>query len=213
VAQIFAALILAAGAFYGVYKGAVYAVDRLAAQLREERSLAEERLDAEERRVQMQLDAEAARLDRQLAHDRRMRDLIELRAMLDEVATATGTAIDLVAKARGAKQVSDALKETAIAGPLERDAKDAFDSALPGVQALLHQLQRLRFRFGDAHPVTRKFVEMRESLMAALLDPDKSEEATDTGLEKAGREYIEFVNLCRPFIGVEEVSVAPGDSA
>lgn len=211
--QIVAALILAAGAFYGVYKGAVYAVDRLAAQLREERSLAEERLDAEARRIQMQLDAEAARLDRQLAHDRRMRDLIELRAMLDEVATETGAAIDLVAKARGAKQVSDALKGTPFAGALEQDAKEAFDVALPGVTALLHQLQRLRFRFGDVHPITQKFIEMRASLMTALLDPDKSQEATDAGLEKTGREYIEFVDLCRPFIGVEEVPVALGDSA
>jgi len=49
VTQIIGALILAAGAVYGVYKGAVYAVDRLVAQLSEERSLSEDRPEASTR--------------------------------------------------------------------------------------------------------------------------------------------------------------------
>jgi hypothetical protein len=56
--QIIAAVILAGGAYFGVWKGAVYAVNRLSAQLGEERALSEERLDAESDRLQMQLDAE-----------------------------------------------------------------------------------------------------------------------------------------------------------
>src|ERR1044072_7398628 len=77
VLQIIAALILAGGAFYGVWKGAIYAADRLSAQMAEQRHLADRRLDAE-----------AARLDKQLAHDRWARDVEELRRMVDEAATA-----------------------------------------------------------------------------------------------------------------------------
>ncbi len=83
--QIIAALILAGGAFFGVYKGAAYAVDRLAAQLAEGRRLSDERLEAEAKRLQMQLDAEATRLSRQLQHDREMRDLEEMRRKLDQI--------------------------------------------------------------------------------------------------------------------------------
>lgn len=82
--QIIAATILAGGAFFGVWKGAVYAVDRLSAQLAVERRLSEERLDAEAERLQMQLNAEAKRLERQLEHDRTMRDRDAVRTLLDE---------------------------------------------------------------------------------------------------------------------------------
>lgn len=94
--QILGAMILAGGAFFGVWKGAVYAAGRLGAQLAEERDRSDERLDAEAGRLQMQLDAqgvrlqkqldaEAARLDRQLRHDRAMRDLEEARKKIDGV--------------------------------------------------------------------------------------------------------------------------------
>jgi hypothetical protein len=88
VEQIIAALILAVGAFFGVWKGAIYAADRLAAQIAEQRELEDRRLDAEGSRLQAQLDAEAARLERQLKHDREMRDLEEMRRTFDGISVS-----------------------------------------------------------------------------------------------------------------------------
>jgi hypothetical protein len=96
VEQILGALILAAGALFGVRKGAVYATDRLVAQLADERERSDKRLDAEAQRLEVQLnaerdrftqqlDAEAVRHGAQLRHDREMRDLEEMRAKLDGV--------------------------------------------------------------------------------------------------------------------------------
>ena len=162
--QIVAALILAGGAFFGVYRGAVYAVDRLVFQLREERRLSEERLDAEEKRLQMQLDAESARLakqldaeserlDRQLAAERYKQDRAELRDILDDGAVLLAQALDQLQAVRREIEVDPNPNSS-----LAKLELNSLPNSIKGFGQLSDEIDRywqrlmLRFRVSDKIP-------------------------------------------------------------
>jgi hypothetical protein len=200
-------LVLAAGALLGVWLGATYAARRLEVQLDEQAHWYGQRLVEETQRLEQQLLAESKRLERQLEHDHRMRDLDELRSMLDDVGAAMATAIELVAQAEALGAMAGLME-----GPnapdreaWKADRKKAQSDALAALQGgLLVQLQRLRFRFGDDHGVTRKFTEMRNTLMTNLLRKESADDQAEEDSRGVGRQYLEFVELCRPYVGVRD---------
>lgn len=151
--QIIAALILAGGAFFGVYKGAVYAVHRLSAQLDEERHLSEERLDAEAGRLQMQLDAEAERLDKQLAHDRWMREVEELRRLIDDAAAAGLAAGNAVHAFRGPVRY-----QVETGKPMPAGYPGLRQEATSAVQGMQGFVERLELRLGRGHDLPASFL-------------------------------------------------------
>ncbi|MGP1666413.1 MAG: hypothetical protein ACTS5I_11005, partial [Rhodanobacter sp.] len=205
--QIIAALILACGAYFGVYKGAVFAVHRLSAQLDEDRRLSEERLDAEARRLQMQLDAEADRLDTQLAHDRWMREVDELRRLIDESAAAGLTAGNAVHALRGPVryEVSTGRVSKFYLG-LSQEAK----SSVQGMQGFV---ERLELRLGSGHDLPTGFsswqLAVEEALEALETRPPTKEMLRAGGerLTTSSEKYRNFMEAARGYVRLEP----PGD--
>jgi hypothetical protein len=207
--QIVAAIILAAGAFYGVYKGAVYAVERLTAQLAEERRLAEERLDAEAERLQTQLDAEAERLTRQLSHDRSMREIEELRRMIDEAATTglkAGSAVH-VFRSQVGWIVEDDGEVNAMYATKRADAHQA-------VSEMQGFVERFELRLGPGHAVPWAFSEWQVAIESALslfetTPPDL--DALRNGskqLDSSAENYLDFMDASRSCVRLDPPLVA-----
>jgi hypothetical protein len=200
VTQIVAALILAGGAFYGVYKGAVYAVDRLAAQLTEERRLSEERLDAEARRLQMQLDADAERLEKQLAHDRWMREVEELRRLIDDAAAAGLDAGNAVHAFRGPVRSQ---VDTGKPGPGYIGARQ---NAIASVQGMQGFVERLELRLGREHVLPTAFSAwqhtMEEAIEALETTPPTKELLIEgsTKLKISSERYLKFMDASRDYV-------------
>jgi hypothetical protein len=225
VEQIIAALILALGAFYGVWKGAIYAADRLAAQLAEERQLSDERLEAEGRRVQRQLDAEAARLDKQLEaetkrleqqleseadrldkqlkHDRWMREVDELRRLIDEAASAGLMAGNAVHAFRGYVRYAE---DNDTIGPGYIGARQ---QATEGVQGMQGFVERLELRLGPEHALPGGFsswqVAMEEALAKLETTPPTKELLREAGedLKESSARYLNFMGLAREYVQLE----------
>lgn len=223
--QIIAALILAFGAFYGVWKGAIYAADRLSAQLAEERQLSDERLEAEGRRVQTQLDAEAARLDKQLEaetrrleqqlaseaerldkqlkHDRWMREVDELRRLIDEAASAGLVAGNAVHALRGYARFAE---ENDTIGPGYIDARQRANDGVQGMQGFV---ERLELRLGQKHALPSAFSSWQVAMEEALdklettpLNKDLLREAGEDLKESSAR-YLNFMRLARQYVQLE----------
>jgi hypothetical protein len=203
VEQIIAALILAGGAFFGVYKGAVYAVHRLSAQLDEERRLSEERLDAEAGRLQMQLDAEAERLDKQLAHDRWMREVEELRRLIDDAAAAGLAAGNAVHALRGP-----------IRYEVQADKMSSFylglsQAAASAVQGMQGFVERLELRLGRGHELPEAFSSWQhtmEEAIEALETRPPTREMLRQGSEKlaaSSEKYLVFMESARNYVRLE----------
>ncbi len=210
--QIIGALILAVGAFYGVWKGAAYATDRLVAQLTEERTLSDERLDAEARRLQMQLDAEAARLDkqldaesarldRQLAHDRWMREVEELRQLVDEAAAAGLAAGNAIHGFRG--PVRFAVGQEGALGP---GYLSTHQDAMAGVQGMQGFVERLELRLGRGQPLPSAYsswqLTMEQSVDALSSNPPTKETLREgsTKLKEASGQYLAFMESARNYV-------------
>lgn len=206
--QIIAAVILAGGAFFGVWKGAVYAVDRLSAQLGEERALSEERLDAERGRLQMQLDAEAKRLGRQLAHDRWMREVEELRRLIDDAAATGLTAANAVHELR------EPIRQELDGGDCGDDFPDQVRRATSAVQRMQGIVERLELRLGPEHRVPVSFSGWQSAIEEALEYLEDSP-ATKEHLRKGGERlkvsserYLAFMDAARDYVRLDP----PGDA-
>ena len=195
--QIIGALILAAGAFYGVYKGAVYASDRLSAQLKEERSLSEERIRAEERRLRMQLDSEAARLERQLAHDRWMREVEGLRQLIDEAASAGLAAGNEVHEVR----------------ELVRTAEwylDKVEDAKLAVRGMQGFVERLELRLGKGHALPAAYSAWQLAVEEAIEPLEEGLAVAQARLQETGRKikesaelYVAFMDAAREYVQMD----------
>ena len=201
--QIIAAIILAAGAFYGVYRGAAYAVDRLVAQLTQERVLSEERLDAEEKRLQMQLDAEAKRLDRQLAHDRWMREVEELRRLIDEAAAAG------LAAGNAAHSLREPLRLELQSGEESPDFEPRHREAIAAAQGMQGFVERLELRLGHDHELPSAFSRWQHTIEEAL-ESLEAEPPTKALLLEGGRRltasserYLEFMDASRLYVRLD----------
>jgi hypothetical protein len=222
VTQIVAALILAGGAFFGVYKGAVYAVDRLIYQLQEERRLSEERLDAEAKRLEMQLDAESdrlarqldaesERLDRQLSADRDKQDRAELREILDEGAILLAQALARVNETQS--EVETPLSERPTVAEYQLKAPL---STVTGFEQLSNEIDRywqrlmLRFRVSDDIPKAVSSARQAfDSAMAVLsvkrkeIDDEKIQQF-NTHRDVFEDKHAEFLLECRRRFGIKE---------
>lgn len=201
--QILAALILAGGAFYGVYKGAVFAANRLGAQLDEERRLSEERLGAEAGRLQMQLDAEAHRLDKQLAHDRWMREVEELRRLIDEAAAAGLAAGNAIHAFRGPLRYE---VETGNSSPLHLGRLQEAISAVQGMQGFV---ERLELRLGRGNEIPTSFSSwqhtMEEAIETLETTPPTKEILQEGGerLTASSGRYLAFMESARDYVRLE----------
>jgi hypothetical protein len=208
VEQIVGSVILAGGAFFGVWKGAVYAVDRLSAQLGEERALSEERLDAEGERLQRQLDAEAERLGRQLAHDRWMREVEELRRLIDDAAE-TG-----LAAGNAVHELREPLRQEIESGDPGDDFPDEVRRATSAVQSMHGLVERLELRLGRGHRVPTAFAAWQSAIEEAL-EYLESSPATRDLLRKGGdrlkvssHRYLAFMDAARDYVRLDP----PGDT-
>jgi hypothetical protein len=203
VSQIIAAIILAAGAYYGVYKGAVFAIGRLSGQLTEERRLSEERLDAEAERLQMQLDAEDRRLERRLAHDRWMREVEELRRLVDEAAAAGLDAGNAVHALRGP------VRQQVETGKPGRLSIGALQSAISAVQGMQGFVERLELRLGRGHELPAAFsawqTAMEEAIEALETSPPTKEllRRGSERLKVSSEKYLLFMDASRAYVRVD----------
>jgi hypothetical protein len=226
VEQIVGALILAAGAFYGVWRGAVYAADRLMAQLHEERTLSDERLAAEAHRLQMQLDAEAQRLDKQLdtdaerleqqlkaeaerldkqlAHDRWMREVEELRRLIDEAAAAGLAAGNAIHAFRG--PVRWAANNEGRLGATYLPAHQAATAAVQGMQGYV---ERLELRLDQGHAISTAYsawqLMLEHAIDALAATPPTTEALTQAGtkLKESASQYLDFMSTARKYVQLE----------
>jgi hypothetical protein len=220
--QIVAALIIALGAFIGIYAGAVYAAQRLFDQLNEERRLAGERLDAEAQRLQMQLNAEsdrlqmqldaaAERLTQQLRADRENQNRTELRDVLDSGA-------ELLAKANG--EMYDANSQATRAEKREWSDDDergkkfipAVEDYGETVEAFGSYWQRLLLHFKHKDSITvsvDKAMDLFGEGMRAVYVPRKQLDkerlsAMDEKHDEFNGAYVEFLYECRKRFGVTD---------
>lgn len=170
VEQIVGALILAVGAFLGVWRGAVYAIDRLEIQLLEQRFLHRE-----------QLDSEMKRLREQLIHDRNMRDRDEARKLLDDalrtMSDATVGVAQIAASAGVFQLISGRLHQYVVsAGGGDIEERAALSTAL----GMGDEVFRLKLRFGKSHPLCASYAEVRDKALEILSDSSLEIESGST---------------------------------
>jgi hypothetical protein len=128
---------------------------RQRADLAAERERQEKALEAENARHRQTISADFGRLDKQLAHDRRLADLADLRGVLDEAAIA----LDRAAQAHrpvGARVLADPLNYEGL-----RESQREIQEVRETCDALL---ARLRIRLGQDDPVTKGFAQPTEAL-------------------------------------------------
>ncbi len=107
-------------------------------------------------RQERALQAEQRRLDHQLAHEREMADLAELRSVLEDAATALMAAFD------DYKEAATALWEASKASDNEQHrqrARLAIGKARAAGIALVRPLQRIAIRMDSTHPAASAFVQ------------------------------------------------------
>jgi hypothetical protein len=156
-------------------------------------------------RMERQLTEETGRLERQLAHDREMRDREELRRTLDEAAGTYSVAGEEAAQLLN-------LGHRRTEGEGEDEYRRHYLSARDKAHSAFIQKERLQFRFGDddlAAEFTSAFNKMSDALTA--LEPGPSAAALDSAdelLDEAVGHYLEFSKLCRPYVDV--IKIRPG---
>lgn len=211
--QLVGSLILAGGALLGIWKGAVYAAGRLSAQLAEERSLSEERLDAEAVRLQMQLDAEAERLRRQLEHDRWMREVEELRRLIDEAAAAGLEAANAV------HEIREPLHLELDAGESGEEVEARRRSANTGVQGMQGFVERLELRLGRGHRLPGTYSEWQSAIEQALEElvsvPASKEHLREGGklLTISSARYLKFMDAAQDYVRLDPPGEGSGNTA
>jgi hypothetical protein len=180
------ALVIAMGALLGIWLGAYYAAGRLGTQLDEQARWFAERREEDRRRLAEQLQAESGRLDRQLAHDRRMRDRDELRGSLDAAIEAMGLAVnsafEVLAEAGIYHLINQAIHQYVVAG---REFADAGAASVAAVYGMGEQSRRLRFRL-SGHELTQHYATVRDEVIELLASPSLERE------RRTGEEHNEL---------------------
>jgi hypothetical protein len=154
-------------------------------------------------RQRKQLDAESKRLDKQLAHDRWMREVEELRQLVDEAAAAGLAAQNAVGAFRGPVRtyLEDGRIPMVYLG-MRADAK----SAVEGMQGFV---ERLELRLGRERPVPKGFeawqLEIGHALDALEAEPPTKELIREAGarLKKAAALYRAFMEEAREYVALE----------
>jgi hypothetical protein len=152
-----------------------------------------------DRRLTQTLTAESERLEDQLAHDRKMRDLEEIRAVLDDAAIAISNAIDDTIKARTRLQLTPETPEDWAEAQAQLRAARTSVFALGGIH------QRLALRLGRDYPVCLMFLSVQEALaekVGALgpgTRPLTAADLTqiDRWQDEAARRNHGFIDLCQ----------------
>jgi hypothetical protein len=174
---ILGALIISGGALGGIWLGAVYAAGRITAQLEVQDRWEKERREENSRRV-----------DRQLEHDRKMRDRDELRKMFDEAVenmeeTTAGLG-ELLARRGVIKLVNQPVHEQLMAQEYPAGPPAVIDAAIRGMGRQHHRL-RLRL-WGKELP--QKYWNVRSGVIEILkevgTDDDDLPEATTQGVRE-----------------------------
>ena len=153
-------------------------------------------------RTNKTLGAEANRLDDQLEHDRRMRDVEELRRVLDDAVSALAAAIDGLGVALRAVQRGG---DDGI--PIE--GSEELRDARRFILTVFTHYQRLRLRLGADSPVTESFWAAREPITAGLQVFDDAGEYLGPGdaaeilqhASNANADSNRFVDMCVEFAG------------
>ena len=156
------------------------------------------------RRIDKQLDAESERLDKQLAHDRWMREVGELRSMVDEAANKGLEAGNLIHVFR--TQVRWMVEEDEL--PNERYASKlrAAQNAVAKMQGFV---ERFELRLGRGHAVPGAVgswqLTMEEALERFEKQPADMEALRSGGerLKASADRYIAFMEAARPYVRLE----------
>lgn len=161
------------------------------------------------RRMERQLAEEAERLGRQLAHDRRVREAEELRSVLDDASRSLAQAIEAVAASRAHRELAP-LMEGENAPDKEawrRERETLWHDAMAKTVALVGEVQCLRLRFGDKHPVTATYVELRAILLSTVTRDRRPKVVSDEddAFSQVGPLNVQFVDACRPYVQIEEM--------
>jgi hypothetical protein len=139
------------------------------------------------------------RMNRQLRHDRKMRELAELRSMLDAAVVAANEALQAIKRAkRYAELDDDRLADVVAEGP-----------DLCG--EVSHQGGRLYLRFGRNDEITSAYTKVHQALLA-LFDvtngsapwPQKTQEAVEEAELLAHQRLAAFADHCRPYVRVSD---------
>lgn len=222
-AAILGALIISGGALFGIWLGAVYAAGRLSAQLDEQRQWFSERREEDSKRLDRQLEANSERLSLQLSSDRRVRDVEDIRRLLDEVLAELGAARS--ATNRALVQISNhALLDKlmpeddgGLSESVHRKAKGAIlRKAWEAIDPLEGSTQRLTLRFGAGHDIVVNYLRLRSELtrvaevMSAFGYPTEGE---DYGRAVEAWDNAENAYLCFMDAAREYVRVIVGDAA
>jgi uncharacterized protein YneF (UPF0154 family) len=181
---VLAALIVALGALVGVVIGALFAAERVTAQMEENRVLFEGQIEENRRISKEQLDAEAERLERQLLHDRMMRDREEARRLFDEVfetlAAATTGVTQALASVRVFYLVDERLNDYLEQATPDREERTAVAAAL----RMGEQNYRLQLRLGVGHEISKQYSEVRKKALEILRDAGLHKEEPITEEER-----------------------------
>jgi hypothetical protein len=159
------------------------------------------------RRIDKQLDAEAKRLDKQLAHDRWMREVAELRGMVDEAARAGLGASNLVHVFRNQVRwiVEDAGEPNELYASKLRTAQDA-------VAEMQGFVERFELRLGWNHEVPVAFgswqLAMEEALECFETQPAQMSALRNGGerLRDSANRYLSFMEAARPYVRLEPLT-------
>ncbi len=86
-----------------------------------------------------------------------------------------------------------------------RERETLWHDAMTKTVSLVAEVQRLRLRFGDKHPVTAIYVELRGILLTTVTS-DRRVKAPieDDPFTRIGPLNVQFVEACRPYVRVEE---------
>jgi hypothetical protein len=156
------------------------------------------------------------RLNKQLAHDRELRDLDELRALLDECAQAAGRTIRAYVK-YGWFVRPDDLPTDSEADPLTgqvprpQSAAELVETFTVENEPIFSLYQRVVLRLGAEHPISRAFLTVQGVASMALMvmeeDADPKEATDDDWEEWEGvlwslREaHFRFLEASRRLVG------------
>jgi hypothetical protein len=156
------------------------------------------------------------RMERQLTHDREMRDRDALRQMLDDALRVIGDGINLVAESIEQRHKGHGLEGPAKANWLAALSADTSQLRQRSTQIVLGaqgELERLRLRFGMGHEVVKCYAKIKEELTSALDGEFARRRTAETTTGESmrtslGEKTEEFIKLCRPYVGVEESAQA-----
>lgn len=156
------------------------------------------------RRIDKQLAAEAKRLDKQLAHDRWMRELDELRQLVDDAAACGLAAARSVGAYRD--EGREALHDSS--GRLPRLSGTEREAATKQVAAMRGFIERFEVRFGRGHEIPELYSAFEASLDEAIDLIDAESPSRETLQSAAGalaassQRYVAFMEAAREYVRV-----------